>query len=89
MPVEMGEARTKIFIFIYAAALPPLSLGLWIFGYCSGYYAAAAAALGTAFILYCYGNLVASRRFGKAFGASIVYILCLLLAIILDISFLY
>jgi protoheme IX farnesyltransferase len=86
MPVALGEKYTKIFIFLYASALLPLSSGLWWLGYCSQYYALAAIALSAAFLLSCYRNIVATRRFGRAFGASIVYILGLLLAVIIDVA---
>jgi protoheme IX farnesyltransferase len=86
LPVVLGEPYTKILVFLYAFALLPLSLCLWWLGYCSPYFAAAAIVLGAGFLLSCYRNIVATRRFGKAFGASIVYILGLLLAVIIDIS---
>lgn len=86
MPVVLGEPYTRVFIFLYAVALLPLSLALWVFGYCSGWFAGAAAALWAWFLLSCYRNAVAARRFGRAFGASIVYMMGLLLAVILDVS---
>jgi protoheme IX farnesyltransferase len=86
MPVVLGEDYTKILIFAYAAALPPLSICLWGLGYCSSRYAWAAAALGVFFLASCYRNLVAAPRFGRAFRASILYILGLMLAVIIDVS---
>jgi protoheme IX farnesyltransferase len=86
MPVALGEGYTKILIFAYAAALLPLSLGLWVLGYCSSGYASAALILGGFFLFSCYRYLVASSRFGRAFGASILYILGILLAVIIDVS---
>jgi len=86
MPVALGEPYTKILIFLYAAALLPLSLGLWWLGTCSSGYALAAFFLGGGFLFSCYRNIVASARFGRAFGASILYILGLLLAVIIDVS---
>ncbi len=86
MPVAFGEPYTRAFIFMYAVALLPASLALWVFGYCSGAYAAAAAALWAYFLLSCYRNAVAARRFGKAFGASIAYMMGLLLAVVLDVA---
>lgn len=86
LPVALGEPYTKILVFLYAAALPPLSLCLWWLGYCSPYFAAAALVLGGGFLFSCYRNIVATRRFGKAFGASVLYILGLLLAVIVDVS---
>ncbi len=87
LPVAMGEPYTKALIFLYAAALPPLSLALWGLGYCSAYYAAAALLLAAGFLFSCWRNIVARRRFGRAFGASVVYISLLLLAVILDVLF--
>ena len=86
LPVALGEPYTKILVFLYAAALLPLSLCLWWLGYCSPYFAVAALVLGGGFLFSCHRNIVASRRFGKAFGASIIYILGLLLAVIVDVS---
>jgi heme O synthase-like polyprenyltransferase len=86
MPVALGESYTKILIFAYAAALLPLSLGLWGLGYCSAGYGSAALFLGGFFLFSCYRNLVASPRFGRAFGASIFYILGILLAVVIDVS---
>ncbi len=87
LPVAMGEPYTKALIFLYAGALPPLSLALWVLGYCSGYFAAAALLLAAGFLFSCWRNIVARRRFGRAFGASVVYISLLLLAVILDVLF--
>ncbi|MBI5419858.1 MAG: protoheme IX farnesyltransferase [Deltaproteobacteria bacterium] len=86
LPVALGEPYTKILIFIYAAALLPLSLGLWWIGVCTGGYAAAAVVLGVFFLCSCLRNIVFVKRFGRAFGASILYITGLLVAIILDVS---
>jgi protoheme IX farnesyltransferase len=86
MPVALGAQYTKILIFAYAAALLPLSMGLWWLGYCSPGYAVSALALGGFFLFSCYRNIVASPRFGRAFGASILYILGILLAVIVDVS---
>ncbi len=86
MPVALGEPYTRVLIFLYAVALLPVSLALWVFGYCSVFFAGAAAVLWAYFIGSCYRNAVASRRFGKAFGASIVYMMGLLAAVVVDIA---
>lgn len=86
LPVVRGEPYTKAAIFIYAVALLPLSMGLWIAGPCSGRFAAAAAALWIYFIYSLYFHAVRAPRFGQAFRASILYILGLLLAVILDLA---
>jgi protoheme IX farnesyltransferase len=86
LPVAVGETYTKILIFAYAAALVPLSLGLWWMGFGSPAYASAAVALGIFFLVSRYRNIVAKPRFGRAFGASILYILGILLAVIVDVT---
>lgn len=86
MPVALGEPYTKVFLFMYCAALPPLTLSLWLFGYCSSWFAFAAVLMGLAFILIYYLSAVRARRFGRAFGASIVYIMAVLLAVVVDVS---
>lgn len=84
MPVALGEPYTRVLIFVYTVALLPMSLALWVFGFCSGIYAAAAAALWAYFVASCHRNAVATRRFGKAFGSSIVYMMGLLAAVVVD-----
>jgi protoheme IX farnesyltransferase len=86
MPVALGEPYTKVFLFMYSAALPPLTLSLWLFGYCSAYFAGAASLMGLIFIFVYYKSAVQARRFGRAFGASIVYIMAVLLAVVLDVG---
>ncbi len=86
MPVSLGVPYTKTFLVIYAAALPPLTLALWAFGYCSVYFAAFATALGVLFLGACYVDIVRLGRYGRAFGASIVYIIALLAAVVVDVS---
>ncbi len=86
MPVALGEPYTRVMIFVYAVALLPLSLSLWVFGWCSGFYGGAAALLWAYFIASCHRNAVATRRFGRAFGSSIVYMMGLLAAVVVDVA---
>jgi len=85
LPVVRGEPYTRVLIFLYAVALLPMSLALWAFGYCSGRFAAAAVLLWAGFLLSYYRNAVARRRYGRAFGASIVYLMGLFAALVGDI----
>lgn len=86
LPVVRGEPYTRVMIFVYAVALLPMSLALWAFGYCSPAFAGAAAALWGLFLLASYRNVVSRRRYGRAFGASIAYILALFASLILDVT---
>jgi protoheme IX farnesyltransferase len=86
LPVAMGEPYTKILIFLYAVSLLPTTLALWVFGYCSGAFAWLAFALWCSFLFSCYRNVVRRRRFRRAFYASILYIMAVLLAVIVDVA---
>ena len=87
MPVARGVRFTKLLILVYAAALIPASLSLWLFGYCSIGYGAFALTCGIAFLSACCFSLVDSRRSGIIFCASIIYLLLLFAAIIVDVCF--
>ncbi len=87
LSVAHGENCTRLLIFVYATALVPASLSLWLFGFCSSWYAGAALACGAAFLTACYLFLVRTRRCAVAFSASIIYLMLLLFAIIGDICF--
>jgi heme o synthase len=86
LPVVFGESYTRIFIFLYGIALLPLSLSLWVLGFLSPAFALLAAGLWICFLWSCYAHAVRARLFGRAFGASILYILGLLVALIADVS---
>ena len=87
LPVAFGEPYTKVLIFMYAAALLPLSLALWALGYLSARFGCAAFLLGVGFLAVFYRDTVVTRRFGRAFAASIVYLTLLLLALLADVLF--
>ena len=86
LPVALGESYTKILLFLYAVSLLPATLALWVFGYCSGVFALIAVVLWCFFLLSCYRNVVGRRRYRRAFGASILYMMGILLAVIVDVS---
>ncbi|HEX9191530.1 MAG TPA: heme o synthase [Candidatus Deferrimicrobiaceae bacterium] len=85
LPVAMGEPYTKVLIFLYAAALPPLSLSLWALGYLSSRFAWAALLLGVAFLAVFHRDTVVTKRYGRAFAASIVYLALVMLALLADL----
>ncbi len=87
LPVVYGERYTKLLVFIYVTALIPASLSLWLFGFCTGWFAGAAFACGVAFLTACYLALARNDRYATAFGASILYLLLLLAAILCDVCF--
>lgn len=85
LPAAKGEAFSKLFIFLFAMLLLPVSLSLWFFGYCSGWYGGCAALLWIAFVAASYGDIMLTRRYDRAFRVSILYLTALLLAIIVDV----
>jgi protoheme IX farnesyltransferase len=87
LPVAFGEPYTKVLIFLYAAALLPLSLALWALGFLSWRFGWAAFFLGAGFLAVFYRDTVATRRFGRAFASSIVYLTLLFLALLADVLF--
>lgn len=85
MPVMYGERYTTLLIFVYATAMIPASLLLWLFGFCTAWYAGVALLLGAALLATCYLTIVRTDRFALAFGASILYLVFLLAAVVGDI----
>ncbi len=86
LPVAFGEPYTKVLIFLYAAALLPLSLSLWALGALSPFFGWAALLLGAGFLAVYYRETVMLRRYGRAFAASIVYLVLVMLSLLADIS---
>ena len=76
---------TRLEPFLYAAALLPLSLSLWALGYLSPRFGWAALLLGAGFLAVFYRDTVTTKRYGRAFGASIVYLALVLLALLADL----
>jgi protoheme IX farnesyltransferase len=87
LPVIYGERYTKILIFIYAIAILPVSLSLWLFGFCSAWYAVCAIVCGAVFLTANFLFIIRRERFNLAFRASIVYLTMLFMAIVIDICF--
>ena len=84
MPAVLGEEFTRAFVFLYAAGLIPLTFSLSLFGYCSPNFGWFSLAAGTGFLVWYYIDLVRSRNYGRAFAASIGYIMMVLMAVVLD-----
>ena len=82
MPVAFGEPYTKTFIFIYGTALPFLTASLWLLGYRTALFGVYSLLLGAAFLIAYYMYVVRSERYGRAFGASIAYIMAVLIGVV-------
>lgn len=85
LPLAMGDRYTRVLIFLYATALVPASLAIWLLGAASAAFAAFALFAGGAFLAACYAYTVRSLRYVSAFRASIVYLALLLLGLIADV----
>jgi heme o synthase len=86
MPVALGRKFTNVMILLYSISLLPLSLSLWFLNFCSDYYAVFAIISGLYFEYVMIRSALKNAGYGKAFGASIVYMLVIMASIILDLS---
>ncbi len=84
MPVVFGAEYTNIMILLYSLALLPLTLCLSFLDYCSNYFAVVAIALGFYFEFVIIRSAITNSGYGKAFGVSIIYMLGIMMALILD-----
>jgi len=87
MPVAMGAKFTNIMILIYSISLLPLSLSFWFLGYTSAYFAILAVIFGGYFEYTIIKSTMTNSGYGKAFATSIIYMLAIMAALILDLSF--
>ncbi len=86
MPVAMGTKYTNMLILLYSISLLPLSLTFWFMGYCSQYYAIIAIVLGLYFEYVVVLSVIRNKGYGRAFGASILYMLAIMASLIVDIA---
>jgi len=87
MPVAKGAKFTNIMILIYSISLLPLSLSFWFLGYTSAYFAILAIIFGGYFEYIIIKSTMTNSGYGKAFATSIFYMLGIMAALILDLSF--
>jgi protoheme IX farnesyltransferase len=86
MPVALGAKFTNIMILLYSISLLPLSLSFWFLGYASAYFAILAVIFGGYFEYIMIKSSLTNSGYGKAFAASIFYMLAIMTALILDLS---
>lgn len=88
MPNVAGPASTRRQILAYALLLAPVGVLPWLFGFTSGYYGIASAALGAGFIWHSWKVLAASEtelKPAKAlFAYSIFYLFAIFAALLAD-----
>ena len=85
LPVAMGTKYTNMLILLYSLSLIPLTFILWLMGTNTAYFAVFAAICGIYFNYLVIKTVVENRGYGKTFSASIVYMLLIMLAIVIDI----
>ncbi len=85
LPVALGTKYTNMLILIYSLSLIPLTFILWLTGTNTVYFAAFAAISGIYFNYLVIKSVLANRGYGKAFSASIIYMLLIMLGIVVDI----
>lgn len=84
LPVARGTAFTKRMIVLFAIAQVPVSIGLWYFGSRSSLFAAVALLIGILFAGSCAWDVAVKERYRRGFAVSLVYLVLLLVALILD-----
>lgn len=88
MPNVAGPASTRRQILAYALLLAPVGVLPWLFGFTSGYYGIASAALGAGFIWHSWKVLAASETELKPaktlFAYSIFYLFAIFAALLAD-----
>ncbi len=85
LPVVMGTKYTNMLILIYSLSLVPLTSVFWLTGTSSVYFAVFAAAAGIYFNYLVIMSVRRNQGYGRAFGASILYMLLIMLGIVIDI----
>jgi len=85
LPVAFGSKYTNVMMLAYSLSLIPVSLSMWFFGYLSQYYAISAILIGLYFQYIMVRSVLRDGYYGRVFGASIVYILGIMLAVVLDV----
>ncbi|MCY3985756.1 MAG: heme o synthase [Candidatus Dadabacteria bacterium] len=85
LPVALGTKYTNILILTYSLSLIPLTFMLWLTGINTVYFVAFAAVSGIYFNYLVVRSVFANRGYGKAFSASIIYMLLIMLGIVVDI----
>ncbi len=84
LPVMCGESCARIMTLVCVGVLLPATLALPLTGRCSPLFAALATALWLWFLATCCRHVLRTRRYGKAFRASVIYLTLLLAAVIFD-----
>lgn len=85
LPVAFGAKYTNMMILIYSLSLIPLTFILWLIGTNTVYFAAFAAMAGIYFNYLTIRSVRKNRGYGKAFSASIIYMILIMLGIVVDI----
>lgn len=85
MPVAFGTRYTNILILLYSISLIPLTLLLWLIGITSAYFAIFAFIIGLYFEYTIVKSVYDSKSYGMAFATSIIYMLAIMIALVIDI----
>jgi protoheme IX farnesyltransferase len=85
MPVAFGTKYTNILILLYSISLIPLTLLLWLIGITSAYFAIFALIVGLYFEYTIIKSVYDNKSYGMAFATSIIYMLAIMIALVIDI----
>lgn len=85
LSVVYGPEYTKLFIYIYALPLLPVSLAIFHFGSYGIVYGISAIGLGIYYLLATVAGLKSPAGYGRAFAASLYYLVGIMLALNVDL----
>ncbi|MCX7632170.1 MAG: protoheme IX farnesyltransferase [Turneriella sp.] len=87
LPVVYGDNYTRLYILIYGLSLPPLALAMGLAGGYGILYFTLSSVASLSSVVRTVRGIYRREQYGKAFFASIVYMLAVMLALTLDILF--
>lgn len=86
LPLVYGNEYTRLYILIYGLSLPPLALAVGLFGGYSLVYLAGSGIASAYYIFRTVRGIYRKEQYGKAFFASIIYMLVIMALLNADIS---
>ena len=85
LPLVYGNEYTRLYILLYGLSLPPLALALGLSGGHGWIYLIGSSLISAYYVIRTVRGIYRQEQYGRAFFASIIYMLVIMLLIIIDI----
>jgi len=85
LPLVYGNDYTRLYILIYGLSLPPLALAVGVFGGYGWLYLAGSALASLYYVVRTVRGIYRQEQYGRAFFASIIYMLVVMVLLIAEI----